>query len=406
MKHFDLIVVGGGAAGFFSAINTAGSAQRKSVLLLEKGNQFLGKVKVSGGGRCNVTHACFEPNELVKFYPRGSKELKGPFHVFQPGDTFEWFQSRGVELKIEDDNRVFPTTDNSQTIIDCFLMEAKKNGVQLQLQTGLDKFYFEGDKWVLETNRGNYSATNLLIASGSSPQLWKSLKQLGINIIDPVPSLFTFNCSHPALTELQGISLPDVELSIPKGKLTDNGPFLFTHWGFSGPAVLRLSAWGARFLAQEQYRFKLKLNFLPENSASETLEKLKNIRVEHSRKKAGTYAHFSLPLKFWQNLCAYSKLSEKNWADLTNQDLQVLTDLIHDLEVDINGKSTFKEEFVTSGGVDLKEIDFKTMAAKNFPGLYFAGEVLNIDAITGGFNFQAAWTTAIIAANAISQKAT
>ncbi len=397
MKHYDLIVVGGGAAGFFTAINAAGANKKSSVLLLEKGNQFLGKVKVSGGGRCNVTHACFEPNELVKFYPRGSKELRGPFHVFQPGDTFEWFQSRGVELKIEDDNRVFPTSNTSQTIIDCFLSEARKNNVELQLQTGVESFVRIGDKWELKTNRGDLTCTKLVIATGSSPQVWKALKSLEIVIVEPVPSLFTFNCTHPAFQGLMGVSLPSVEVIIPKGKLQATGPFLFTHWGFSGPAILRLSAWGAIFLAKEQYQFDLLLNFFPENSIDETIAALKEIRLEDSKKKVGTHARFGFPSKLWQALVNHIQLTEKNWADLSNTDLNKLAESIHQFKVEVKGKSTFKDEFVTAGGVDLKEIDFKTMRHKSIEGLYFAGEVLNIDAITGGFNFQAAWSTGWIA---------
>lgn len=402
MKHYDVIVVGGGAAGFFTAINTAAQNPRLSVLLLEKGNQFLGKVKVSGGGRCNVTHACFEPKELVKFYPRGSKELMGPFHVFQPGDTFEWFQSRGVELKIEDDNRVFPVSDSSQTIIDCFVAEAKAKGVQTNLQTGVDSFTRVDDKWELKTNRGEFRCTKLVIASGSSAQVWKSLSELQIGIIEPLPSLFTFNCSHPMIKDLQGISLPNVEVVIPGAKLSANGPFLFTHWGFSGPGILRLSAWGARYLAGVQYRFKISMNFFPENSLHETVDELKELRLEQARKRIGSHPQFGLPSKLWTSMCTSADAANKNWADLTNGDVQKLAELIHQFEPEISGKSTFKEEFVTCGGVDLKEIDFKTMAHRNYPDLHFTGEVLNIDAITGGFNFQAAWTTAFITASAIS----
>ncbi|MES2629560.1 MAG: NAD(P)/FAD-dependent oxidoreductase [Bacteroidota bacterium] len=401
MKRYDVIIVGGGAAGFFTAINAAQLHPGLSVLLLEKGNQFLGKVKVSGGGRCNVTHACFDPNELIKFYPRGSKELRGPFHSFQPGDVFEWFQSRGVELKIEDDNRVFPVTDSSQTIIDCFLNEAKKNGVTLQLQTGVESFVCEGDSWILKTNRGEFSASKLVVATGSSPQVWKSLEQLEIAVVRPVPSLFTFNCTDPLIKDLQGISLPQVDVLIAKGKLEASGPFLITHWGFSGPAILRLSAWGARFLEQEGYNFDLQLNLLPQFDESDTITELKELRLSESKKKIGTYARFALPAKLWQSLVQKHNLSEKNWADLNNRDIELLAESIHRLVVKIRGKSTFKEEFVTSGGVRLKDIDFKTMEHKMVSNLYFAGEVLDIDAITGGFNFQAAWTTGYIAASSL-----
>lgn len=402
MKHFDLIVIGGGAAGFFTAINAAILNPDLSVALFEKGNQFLGKVKVSGGGRCNVTHACFEPKELVKFYPRGYRELLGPFHSFQPGDTFEWFQSRGVELKIEDDNRVFPESDNSQTIIDCFLSEAKKYGVELQLQTGAESFEQGEGGWKVLTNRGEFSCKSLVVATGSSPQVWKQIGELGLTIVPAVPSLFTFNVKHPAFDGLMGVSLPNAEVRIPKGKLSASGPFLFTHWGFSGPAVLRLSAWGAEFLAKEQYNFDLLLNFLPNFDRDQLSDLIKDLRLELAKKNMGTHSQFGLPTKLWQGVVTYLGLSECKWADLNNKQAAALVQHLMEFPVKANGKSTFKEEFVTCGGVDLREIDFKTMECKKFPGLYFCGEVLNIDAITGGFNFQAAWTEAYIAAKAIS----
>ncbi len=401
MRHFDVIIVGGGAAGFFTAINLAQFNPDLSVLLIEKGNQFLGKVKVSGGGRCNVTHACFEPKELVKFYPRGSKELLGPFHSFQPGDTFEWFASRGVEIKIEDDNRCFPITDSSQTIIDCFLTEARKSGVQLELQTGISAFSQTDSGWRLETNRGEFSCSRMMLATGSTNQIWQQCEKLGLKLVKPVPSLFTFNCKHPVFENMQGTAV-NATVTISKD-LSETGPVLFTHWGLSGPGVLRLSAWGAEYLAQKDYHFKITLAFVPFDTEQEVLEELKQLRMAEPKKKAGTYGQFGLPNKLWTNLINYHQLETKSWADLSNQDLQALAKSLTGLEVQVNGKSTFKEEFVTCGGIDLKEVDFKTMEAKNFPGLYFAGETLNIDAITGGFNFQAAWTTGYLAAKAMAE---
>jgi len=400
LRHFDVIVAGGGAAGFFAALNVAQHSPRLSVLIIEKGNQFLGKVKVSGGGRCNVTHACFEPKELVKFYPRGSKELLGPFHSFQPGDTFEWFNNRGVEIKIEEDNRCFPTTDKSQTIIDCFLSEAAKTGVKLELQTGIQQFSKQSDGWLLETNRGELKCNHLVLCTGSTAQIWEQCKKIGLKVIEPVPSLFTFNCKHPVIDGLQGIAIP-ATVSITKS-LEETGPVLFTHWGISGPGVLRLSAWGAEYLAKKAYHFPLKLSLVPYLTNEEVIQELRDLRINQARKKTGSISCFDLPNKLWINLISYNSLENKVWADVSNTELQSLARNLTGLEIMVNGKSTFKDEFVTCGGIDLKEIDFKTMQAKKIPGLYFAGEILNIDAITGGFNFQAAWTTGYIAAKSIA----
>ncbi len=402
MKSYDVIVVGGGAAGFFAAINLATFNPKLNILLIEKGNQFLGKVKVSGGGRCNVTNACFDPKELVKFYPRGSKELLGPFHVFQPGDTFAWFQEHGVELKIEDDNRVFPNTDNSQTIIDCFLAASKSANIQLQLQTGVTAIEQQNGQWCLTTNRDEYSCDKLLIGSGSSPQMWQLCATLGLKLVNAVPSLFTFNCKHPVIDELQGVALP-ATVTVTPNKLEETGPLLITHWGLSGPAVLRLSAWGAEYLASKSYNFSIRLNFKPDFDVDEVLEMLKTLRINEARKKVGAHSQLTLPFKLWVNLVQFTKIENKVWADVTNVELQQLSTNICQLEIKVSGKSTFKDEFVTCGGIDLKQIDFKTMQAKTHPGLYFAGEVLNIDAITGGFNFQAAWTTGYIAAKAMAE---
>ncbi len=402
MKNLDVLIIGGGAAGFFTAINVALENPNLSIAILEKGNQFLGKVKVSGGGRCNVTHACFDPKELIQFYPRGSKELRGPFHKFQPGDMFEWLQEKGVELKIESDNRVFPVSDNSQTIIDCFLAEAKRLGIQTILQCGVNSISKTESSWAVNTNKGDFSGNALVVASGSSAQVLSMITELGVAVTPLVPSLFTFNVKHFIWEGLQGVSLPLVDINVVNSKLSAQGPLLFTHWGLSGPAVLRLSAWGAEWFAQANYRFDITIDFVPNWNNNQLMEELKELRINLSKKKISANTAFGIPHKLWQRIIAYCELEAVLWADVSNTKLIQLSTCLKTCQFPVNGKSTFKEEFVTCGGVELKEIDFKTMQHKQFSNLYFTGEVLNIDAITGGFNFQAAWTTGFIAAQDIA----
>ncbi len=404
VKPYDLIIIGGGAAGFFAALNVAKLSPKASVLLLEKSPNLLGKVKISGGGRCNVTNACFIPAELAKNYPRGRKELLGPFHQFQPADTFAWFEERGVQLKTEGDNRVFPESNSSQTIIDCFLNEAKKYKVNIKVQTGVETIVQQEDSsWIVSCNQENYLTKKLLIASGSTPQVIKLLEKLDLPIISSVPSLFTFNIKHPILDGLSGISIPQVELDIPALKLAESGPLLITHWGLSGPAILRLSAWGARLLNQVNYRFTLRVNFTPNYSEQQVIETLKATRDGNGKKIVLSNPLFDIPNRLWQSISIYSGIKEKmTWAELNNKLIVQLGENISKCHLEVTGKSTFKDEFVTAGGVSLKAVNFKTMQSNAHANLYFAGEVLDIDAITGGFNFQAAWTTAYIAAKHIS----
>jgi predicted Rossmann fold flavoprotein len=400
------VIIGGGAAGFFTAIRAAECNPAAQVIILEKGKDVLGKVKISGGGRCNLTHACFVPRELSQHYPRGEKELWGPFTRFACGDTIDWFEKRGVATKIEDDGRVFPCSDEAQTIIDCLWTAARQAGVKVYTNTPLKALKppsQERPTWLIQTTQQTLTAHKVMLATGSAPSMWEMLDHLGHHIISPVPSLFTFNIKDPRLTDLLGVSVPLVEAQIePRQGMAaehsrSNGPLLITHWGLSGPAILKLSAWGARELAALQYRFTLRLNWV-RYSLHEAKEALEAIKDTDGRKMVLANAQFGLPQRLWKRLAQAANISEnKRWADLNKKELQALAEELTQASFQVNGKSTFKEEFVTAGGVDLKEVDFKTFESKLFPGLYFAGEVLNIDAITGGFNFQAAWTGGWIA---------
>lgn len=381
--------------------------QGSKVIILEKSNKLLSKVKISGGGRCNVTHACFEPKELIKFYPRGGQELLGPFHTFQPGDTFEWFSKKGVELKIEDDNRVFPTSDSSQTIIDCFLKEANRKGVQVLMGEGLEEFNFdESSKWNIRTSLGNeFSCDALLFTVGSSPMMFEVFKKKQIAMVEQVPSLFTFNISDKRIVDLPGISSVNARVHIPLLNIESSGPVLITHWGLSGPGILKLSAIAARALFEKNYQFKIIVNWDAQFDLEEAFEHLKQVRQMHAKKSIHSFNPFQIPSRLWLSLIHPISNVTLNWADVSNASLQAIAKAICGSEFMVNGKSTFKDEFVTAGGVDLKFINFKTMEHKHLKGVYFAGEVLNIDAVTGGFNFQAAWTTSFIAAKAIAEQA-
>ena len=400
--QYDLIIVGGGAAGFFTAINAAENVPDLKIAILERGKDVLSKVRVSGGGRCNVTHAEFVPNELSKNYPRGHKELKGPFHTFMTGDTMEWFDRRGVALKIEDDGRIFPVSNSSQTIIDCFLTEAKRLGVDVLTNHAVKGFIQENDHWKVQTNRGDFATQKLMIATGSNPKIWKLLKDLGHDIIDPVPSLFTFNIKDPRIEQLPGV-VTDALVKVKGSKLVSEGPLLITHWGMSGPAILKLSAWGAIELNTLQYDFEIIVNWLRHYNQEEILEELKELKHENSKQQISKYTQFDLPKRLWQSLIQASGLqNDTRWADANKHQLKTLSEQLTQGIFQVEGKSTFKEEFVTAGGINLKEVNFKTFESKKLKNLYFAGEVLNIDAITGGFNFQNAWTGAFIAAQAIT----
>ncbi|SFN97276.1 hypothetical protein SAMN05421741_11553 [Paenimyroides ummariense] len=405
MNNFDVIVVGGGASGFFTAINLAEQNPDLRIAILERSNEVLSKVKISGGGRCNVTHACFIPNVLAKFYPRGEKELKGPFHAFCTGDVMEWFSERGVSLKIEEDGRVFPELDNSQTIIDCFLNEAANFNIQIIKQTIVQQLSKENDFWKIKTSKDTYQAKQLVMATGSNVKIWDLLKTVNHSIINPVPSLFTFNIKDDRIKDLMGVSTEMVSLKVKGSTLKANGPLLITHWGMSGPAILRLSAWGARELFDKNYQFQIIVNWTNDFVFDEVLEELMQLKQSNPKKTIIKHAQYGLTNRLWQQLVKASMISEDLiWADVSKKQLVNLAEQLTQSEFNVNGKSTFKDEFVTAGGIDLKEVNFKTMESKLQDNLYFTGEILNIDAITGGFNFQNAWTTGFLAANAIAAK--
>jgi predicted Rossmann fold flavoprotein len=401
IKNFDIIIVGGGAAGFFTAINIAEKNPKLKIAILERGKEVLSKVRISGGGRCNVTHACFEPNELVRFYPRGEKELRGPFHQFCSGDTIEWFEKHGVELKIEDDGRMFPVSNSSQTIIDCFLKATEKLGIKVLTGQSVQSIFKKENYWKIETQSDNFAAEKLVMATGSNPKIWEMLQQQGHAIISPVPSLFTFNIKDPRIKELPGVAA-QVTVNVKDTKLESTGPLLITHWGMSGPAILKLSAWGARILHDKNYQFTIFVNWLNDIDTEDAEKILKELKQEHAKKAVSKKSPFELPNRLWETLVLASSIeTDTKWADLSKIQLQNLALQLTQAKFQVNGKSTFKEEFVTAGGIDLKEINFKTMESKLHQNLYFAGEIVNIDAITGGFNFQNAWTSGFILANNI-----
>lgn len=405
MHNFDVIVVGGGASGFFTAINLAEQNPDLRIAILERSNEVLSKVKISGGGRCNVTHACFIPNVLAKFYPRGEKELKGPFHTFCTGDVMEWFSERGVSLKIEEDGRVFPESDNSQTIIDCFLNEADNFNIKIIKQTIVQQLSKADDFLKIETSKDTYQAKQVVMATGSNVKIWDLLKTVNHSVINPVPSLFTFNIKDDRIKDLMGVSTEMVSLKVKESTLKANGPLLITHWGMSGPAILKLSASGARELFDKKYNFQLIVNFTNDLVFDEVLEELMQQKQQHPKKTIIKHAQYGLTNRLWQQLVKASFIPEDLiWADVSKKQLVHLAEQLTQATFHVNGKSTFKDEFVTAGGIDLKEVNFKTMESKLQDNLYFTGEILNIDAITGGFNFQNAWTTGFLAANAIAAK--
>jgi predicted Rossmann fold flavoprotein len=406
---YDVIIVGGGAAGFFSAINMAEKKPSLRILILERGKEVLEKVRISGGGRCNVTHACFTPKELSKFYPRGEKELLGPFHSFCSGDTVDWFEKRGVALKIEDDNRMFPTSDSSQTIIDCFSKLVKKYQIEVKTSTRVDNIFPPNEHnttWQIKTQLVDFQCHNLVVAAGSNPNVWQLLAKLGHTIVPPVPSLFTFNIKDSRLTDLLGISVEKVTAEIVHLRQKAEGPMLITHWGLSGPAILRLSAWSARELHTEKYNFTLRVNWLHHQNFYDIREELNALKQRIAKKDVQTFSPFGLPSRLWKRLCEAAEITEnKKWAEINKGNIAKLAAQLVASEFQVNGKSTFKEEFVTAGGVALKEIDFKRFESKIHKNLFIVGECLDIDAITGGFNFQAAWTGAYLVAQAVATTA-
>ncbi|MES2487020.1 MAG: NAD(P)/FAD-dependent oxidoreductase, partial [Bacteroidota bacterium] len=401
MKNYDVIIAGGGAAGFFTAININERNPNLRVAIVERGKEVLSKVRISGGGRCNVTHACFVPNDLVKFYPRGEKELRGPFNRFCSGDTIAWFEKQGVELKIEEDGRMFPVTDSSQTIIDCFLAAAKKYKIDILTGQSIQQLYNTETHWKITTQSEVFTAPKLVMATGSNPKMWEMMQELGHSIVPPVPSLFTFNIKDPRIKDLMGVSA-QATVKVKGSKLEASGPTLITHWGMSGPGILRLSAWGARELADKEYRFAIIVNWLNDVEFAECEHTLKELKLEHAKKTVGKLCPFDFPKRLWESLIIASGITtDTRWADLDRNQLQALAGQLTQGEYHVNGKSTFKEEFVTAGGITLKEVNFKTMQSKLYENLYFAGEILDIDAITGGFNFQNAWTGGFIAAESV-----
>ncbi|MCW5553040.1 MAG: NAD(P)/FAD-dependent oxidoreductase [Verrucomicrobiae bacterium] len=405
-----VIVVGGGAAGFFAAIACAAAAPGKEVILLERGREFLSKVRISGGGRCNVTHACFDVREFATLFPRGGQALIGPFQRFQARDTVAWFERRGVKLKTEGDGRMFPITDSSQTIIDCLLRAAQSAGVNLRLNTGVEHVNRTADGLELVVNEGeNRTAIRcdrLLLATGGcrAAAAGGLAVSLGHTLVPPVPSLFTFHIEAAWLRELAGISVAEVEATVPATKLRERGALLATHWGLSGPAILRLSAWGARTLHAMNYQFPIHVNWLPQLSAEALAAQFQAQRRAQAAKFIVNTPPASLPARLWEQLAIASGLArDTRWSALARTGQHQFIQQLLRTELQVTGKSLNKDEFVTCGGVRLSEVDFKTMESRVCPGLYFAGELLDIDGLTGGFNFQAAWTTGWIAGQAMAR---
>lgn len=405
MNVYDVLIIGGGAAGFFTAVNTAEKLPNAKIAILERGKEVLTKVKISGGGRCNVTHAEFIPKELSKNYPRGEKELLGPFHRFMTGDTMAWFEERGVELKIEDDGRVFPVSNDSQTIINCFLDQAEELGIDIKLKESVTDISPHNESWIVNTINNTYTTKHLVVSTGSNPKMWNTLTKLNFTVKAAVPSLFTFNIKDYRIKDLMGLATEASVKVLDTNNLEASGPLLITHWGMSGPAILKLSAWGARILNDKNYQFKIAVNWRTHYSTAETFQELNVLKQNISKKSPYTHAQFELPKRLWHKLLEASNISEnQNWADLNNLQLQNLAEELTNGVYKVNGKSTFKEEFVTAGGINLKDINFKTFESKLYKNLYFSGEVLNIDAITGGFNFQNAWTGGYLIAEDIFKK--
>lgn len=403
----DIVIIGGGAAGFFTAINIAEANPELRIVLLERGKEVLTKVKISGGGRCNVTHAEFVPKELATNYPRGEKELLGPFHSFMTGDTMAWFEKRGVKLKIEADGRVFPETDSSKTIIDCFQAEVKRLGITLMLNQPVRDLRHENGIWQVYTVSEEFKANTVVLATGSNPKIWKLMESLGHNLVPPVPSLFTFHIVDDRIKDLPGISTEaGIRIISEENEplLDSEGPLLITHWGMSGPAILKLSAWGARLLQPLDYQFKIHVNWLIDMEAAAVVRQLLTLKSSLGKRRVSASTQFELPKRLWQNLVSAAGIAETvTWAELNKSEIELLSKQLTQGQFVVHGKSTFKEEFVTAGGIELKEVNFKTFESKLYKNLYFAGEILNIDAITGGFNFQNAWTGGFMIAQAITR---
>lgn len=403
-EKLTVAVIGGGAAGFFGAIACAQANPQCRVILIEKARQVLSKVRISGGGRCNVTHACFEPSQLIQNYPRGGKELRGAFSRFQPRDTIQWFESRGIQLKVEEDGRMFPITDSSETIISCLMQQLRASGAELWTEKGVLSCNKTAFGFILTFSGGEtLECQRLLIATGGTAKTYQLIESLGHTIVPPVPSLFTFNIPDSPLHELAGVSVASVKLFIEKTPLKQTGPLLITHWGFSGPAVLKLSAWGARLLHDMEYTAVLHIDWVPEYTEEALKQALMAQRSQYPARQVATESPLPLSKNLWKALLGMAGVPlDTRWSVFSKAHLNQLVKVLHDSTFNIKGKSIYKEEFVTCGGVKLQEVNFKTMESLLCPGLYFAGEVLDIDGVTGGFNFQNAWTTSWLAAQSMS----
>ena len=407
-KH--LVVIGGGASGFFCAVNAARMNPALKVIIIEKSNKLLSKVKVSGGGRCNVTHACFDIGEMSKRYPRGKNFVKKTFHQFFTTDTIKWFEERGVSLKTESDGRMFPVTDSSQTIIDCLLKEVNKYGIEIMMNAEVKNVVYKADHFEIRLSDSRLLTSDYLcIACGGYPKslMFDWLKELGHTIEEPVPSLYTFNLPNNPITKLMGVSVKNVKVKIINSKLEQEGPLLITHWGLSGPAVLRMSAWGARELSDRKWEFTIAINWLPDYNEQTLRDKFQQLRRTIASQKIISKNPFDLPGRLWQFLAGQSGvIDEMRWTDLPTAFQNRFIKNLCAYECVVKGKTTFKEEFVTAGGIKLSEVDANTLMSKRVNNLFFAGEVLDVDGITGGFNFQHAWTSGFIAAKSIAKLST
>jgi predicted Rossmann fold flavoprotein len=409
MEKLKIIVIGGGAAGFFAAINCASLNNNSEVLILEKSSKILSKVRVSGGGRCNVTHACFDNAALIKNYPRGEKELRNVFSRFSTTDTITWFKERGVELKTETDGRMFPTSNSSETIINCLMQEADKLGVKIKMGVDITEISKNQDHTfsLLANGGGSFNCDKLIIATGGNAKAsaYEWIEKLGHTIHKPVPSLFTFNIPNNTITELMGVAVPFAKVKIVSTKLETEGPLLITHWGLSGPAILKASAWGARILSDLNYNYTVLVNWLPKHTEEKLRIEFNNQREENASKAIMNCCPFELPKRLWEHLVKKANIEDSvRWADLPKKNANQLINCLINDDYKVQGKTTFKEEFVTCGGINLKEIDLTKMESKIIPNLFFAGEVIDVDGITGGFNFQNAWSTAWVVAQTISSQ--
>jgi predicted Rossmann fold flavoprotein len=404
MIAFDLIVVGGGAAGFFGAIQAASMKPGLRVLILEKSSKLLSKVRVSGGGRCNVTHHCFNASQLSQHYPRGEKALKSLFKSFDAKNVVEWFSSKGVTLKTENDGRMFPTSDRSESIIDCFLREAERLKIKIKMSSPVSSITNENEMLVVTAGEEKYKSEKVLVAMGghANPDAYQWLVAAGHSLKKPIPSLFTFNDTHKKFTDLMGISVPNATVRIAATKFSERGPVLITHWGLSGPAVIKLSAWAAEHLHEANYAFTALVNWTGTIQEEILRKQLTEFKAQRGKLKIVSNPLFNLPARLWQRLCEFSEISDlKIWNELSNKSMNKLIEHLVRCPFEIKGKTTFKEEFVTCGGIDLKNVNLVTMESKVVRNVYFAGEVLDIDGETGGFNFQSAWTTSYVAAKSI-----